>query len=178
MCFKKYPEQWPWIQYHSYIENCYEQEFAKFQNKKNIKVCEIGVDVGGSIALWSKYFEKGTIVGIDNNPARLDEQYKAENLKNVQYHFTDAYDKDFIKTLPSFDIIIDDGPHSLPSMLSFIKYYFHKLKAGGVMIIEDIPMIEWINHFELLVPEKATSKTIDLREIDNRHDSLIFIIQK
>lgn len=178
VCYKQYPEQWPWMQYHSYIENFYEKSFEKYQNKDDIKLCEIGIDVGGSIALWSEYFKSGSITGIDIKTDRLNDQYKSENFHNVEYLIDNAYDENFIDSLSSFDIIIDDGPHTFSTMLIFIEKYIHKLNPGGLMVIEDIPSIEWIDYFKLLVPTNLKTEVIDLRQIDQRYDSLIFTIQK
>ena len=44
----------------------------------------------------------------------------------------------FVSKLNNFDIIIDDGPHSLESQLKFIDLYYPKTNLGGVVIIEDI----------------------------------------
>jgi SAM-dependent methyltransferase len=152
--------------------------FERFKEKSNINICEIGIDIGGSIALWSKYFENGNVIGIDINSIRLDEQYKEENFNNVKYYINDAYDKEFIKSLPLFDIIIDDGPHTFGTMLKFIQNYVDKLNPGGLMVIEDIPDESWINYFKILTPKNLKTTVIDLRQIDNRYDSLMFAIEK
>ena len=43
------------LPYHTYL-GYYENEFKKY--KKNVKLLEIGVWRGGSIYLWTKYFDK------------------------------------------------------------------------------------------------------------------------
>jgi hypothetical protein len=178
ICYKKYPEQWEWFQYHSYIDNFYETSFKKYQNKKNLNLLEIGIDVGGSIALWSKYFHDCNIIGVDISTDRLSPEYQEKNFSNVKYFIENAYNETFIDTLPSFDIIIDDGPHTFSSMLFFIEKYLPKLNKNGIMVIEDIPNIEWIKYFKLLVPTIYKTKIFDLRKTDNRYDSIIFSIEK
>jgi hypothetical protein len=37
-----------------------------------------------------------------------------------------------------FDIIIDDGDHTFESNFSFLVNSIHKLKTGGIFVIEDI----------------------------------------
>ena len=178
VCYRKYPEKWDWMQHHSYIENFYEKEFEKYQNQKNVSVCEIGIDVGGSIALLSKYFEDGHITGIDISTKRLSEQYEENKFSNVKYYIDDAYDEKFINSLPNFDIIIDDGPHTFESMVTFIKQYIPKLNPNGLMVIEDIQNFEWIKYLELFVPSNYKTEVIDLREVDNVYDSILLSIKK
>jgi hypothetical protein len=42
----------------------YEKYLRKFQNKK-INILEIGIESGNSLKIWSDYFSKGKIVGLD-----------------------------------------------------------------------------------------------------------------
>lgn len=166
-------------QYHSYIENFYDHEFSKYVNNSSVQVCEIGIERGGSIALWSKYFEKnGTILGIDVSSDRVLPEYQSGNFSNVTHVISDAYDPAFVESLSNFDIIIDDGPHTLQSQIDFIKLYLEKLNPGGVMIVEDVAHINWIRPLQELVPENYTTEIVDLREADNRYDSLLFVIRK
>jgi hypothetical protein len=49
---------------HSYIQNFYEDEFKKYQDK-DINFLEIGIMSGGCFLLWSEYFKNAkNIVGI------------------------------------------------------------------------------------------------------------------
>jgi 23S rRNA U2552 (ribose-2'-O)-methylase RlmE/FtsJ len=85
----------------------YDLFFDEFKNKK-INILEIGIDKGYSLKLWSKYFKKAKIVGIDIN--KIDLKYQ-----NVELFFGDQTDINFLSKIISkykkFDIIIDDGSH-------------------------------------------------------------------
>ena len=37
-----------------------------------------------------------------------------------------------------YDVIIDDGPHTMASQQIFLGYMFQYLKSGGVFVIEDL----------------------------------------
>jgi hypothetical protein len=76
--------------------------------------------------------------------------------------------------------MIDDGPHSLESMVSFIKLYFPLLADDGIMIIEDIPEYHWINTLTNAVPEtsKKYIEVYDRRQIKGRYDDILFVINK
>jgi len=77
--------------------------------------------------------------------------------------------------------MIDDGPHTLESMIFFIKNYLPLLRKDGVLIIEDIPDMEWTNVLissisnELI--DKITYKIYDLRHIKNRWDDILLVIE-
>lgn len=161
---------------HNYINGFYEKEFAKYKDKK-IDLLEIGISSGGSLYLWSKYFTNGIIHGIDVVDV-VRPEYK--NVPTIKHLFLNAYDINVVNFLPKFDIIIDDGPHSIESQIFFIKYYISKLKDGGVMIVEDV---QDESHFEILKNEvppflQAGIELVDLRKDKNRYDDLMFILRK
>lgn len=161
---------------HSYIENFYENEFKKYKDK-SISLLEIGINEGGSINLWSKYFKYGKIFGLDVNGDRIKDKYK--NLSNVTYVIRNAYDQNATNSLPNFDIIIDDGNHILSSQISAIELFLPKLNTGGVFIIEDI---QDFSYFEILknnTPKEFQDKIefVDLRSVKNKYDDLLFVIR-
>ena len=102
--------------YKSYVDLFYEDYFLKYKNKK-INLLEIGFRNGASLFLWSKYFTKGNILGLDNGSDLLikEKNYikKWINQPNIEIRICDAYSKKISKTIKKkFDIIIDDGPHN------------------------------------------------------------------
>uniref|UniRef100_A0A6C0D257 Methyltransferase n=1 Tax=viral metagenome TaxID=1070528 RepID=A0A6C0D257_9ZZZZ len=174
---------------HSYIDT-YERVLQNKKYNKN-NVLEIGIgepklnlDNGGSIKLWYDYFPNSIIYALDicdisqvNNEIKNKERIKL--LTSI-----DAYNEDFIKTTfidknIKFDILIDDGPHTKESMEAFIIHYFELLNPGGIMIIEDIPDIDWIQDFINLIPlNAARTESIDLRYIKERWDDIMLVIYK
>jgi cephalosporin hydroxylase len=162
---------------HSYIENFYENEFFKYQNKK-INLLEIGIYHGGSLDLWSKYFSNAEIYGFDITDLNILERYR--NLNNVKQVFADAYDYKIADSLPNFDIIIDDGPHTLETQIKCLEIYLPKLNDGGVLIIEDIQHYEHLFTLDQFVPEvhKKNIEHVDLRNKINRFDDILFVVRK
>ena len=75
---------------------------------------------------------------------------------------------------------IDDGTHTLQSMIDFICKYSQLLSDNGILIIEDIPDFNWINTLEQHVPYnlKKYIQNFDLRHIKGRYDDIIFVINK
>jgi len=160
-------------QVHDYINALYNEEFKKYQNKE-INLLEIGIYTGASLSLWSKYFTNGNIYGLDIQDIR-PEEYK--NLDRVTCMFVDGYQT---LDLPDFDIIIDDGPHSLESMIKCIELYLPKLKKDGILIIEDVQDVSWFSTLIEATPDEYKDKIecLDIRENVGRYDDLMFIIRK
>jgi demethylmacrocin O-methyltransferase len=160
---------------HNYIDGFYEKEFKKYQEKENISILEIGIANGASLYLWAKYFKNAKITGIDIED-RIVEQWKLDNIK---YIFEDGYKETFVKNIGFYDIIIDDGPHTLESQLFSLKYYLPKVNKGGIFIIEDVAGHEALNILYEKTPEefKNKSRFVDLTASMNRFDNMLYIIR-
>lgn len=159
---------------HSYLAT-YEAKFAP--RKGEIKsVLEIGVEYGGSIKLWHDYFPCAEITGIDIMPLPgfLIGMDRLNLIKK------NAYNLDFVKSLEprKFDIMIDDGPHTLESMKFFIINYLPLLNEKGILAVEDVQDIKWFDALDEIVP-KELHKCIehhDLRENKGLYDDLLYMI--
>ena len=123
------------MDWHGYTE-IYEHIFYPIKNSP-IRICEIGVDQGGSLILWRDYFPKATVWGIDIvDTSELDS-------KRIKTFVADQADrrqlKSFIdKSEGNFDIILDDGGHTMEQQQTSFGYLFKHLKPDGYYIIEDI----------------------------------------
>ena len=165
---------------HSYID-IYDCLF--FQKKLTAKtVLEIGVLQGGSIKLWNDYFENADVYGIDTLP--LDKLPNFSDKKRIKlFGGTDAYDNEFVYYHLSdkkFDMLLDDGPHTLQSVKDFINKYLPLLNNNGILVIEDIQDIKWIEILKELVPieDKKYIQVFDLRKNKKRYDDILFIINR
>jgi hypothetical protein len=167
---------------HNYCRELYNDLFKPYENKR-ISLLEIGIMHGGSMAMWHQYFKNARrIVGIDRDtiPKRDWEIYtKAlpEPPKNVELLQFDAYNPELTSNLGAFDIIIDDGPHTLASHMLFLALYLPKLKKGGLLIIEDVRKPEWFQAYEgLLALTPFKYRRVDLRPKETA-DDLLFIVE-
>lgn len=166
---------------HSYIELYEELLHSKRYTAKNI--LEVGVQRGGSIRLWHDYFINATIYGLDIIP--ITETWdKIQNEPRIKLGRFDAYNETFFNEnflgKVKFDMMLDDGPHTLESMIQFIKLYTQVMADDGILIIEDVQSIDWLNELIEVVPEdlKKYVSTYDLRHIKNRYDDIVFVINK
>lgn len=135
--------------------------------------------------MWHEYFTNANVYALDI----VHESNVHEDIKNKDriklFTSTDAYDESFFKktflnTDLKFGFMLDDGPHTLESMKKFIKLYSQIMKDDGILIIEDVQSMDWIDDLKNAVPDelKPFIKVYDLRYIKNRCDDIVFTIDK
>lgn len=168
---------------HSYLDLYQKLLESKKETAKN--VLEIGIQTGGSIKLWHDFFTNAMIYGLDIMDVN-NIWHEISNKENIKlYTSTDAYNYDFfnnniLSKNIKFDFMLDDGPHSLESMIKFIHLYTKVMTDDGILIIEDVQSWDWIEILKLQVPDnlKEYIKVYDLRSIKNRYDDIVFTIDK
>jgi hypothetical protein len=109
-----------------------------------------------------------------------------KNKENIILHTSsDAYNEtffidNFLNKNIKCDFMLDDGPHSLESMKQFIRLYSQIMTDDGILIIEDVQSIDWINVLKDEVPShlKQFIRIYDLRPNKNRYDDIVFTIDK
>jgi cephalosporin hydroxylase len=173
---------------HSYL-GLYSEILAPKQHTA-MNVLEVGICFGGSIKLWHDYFPNATIHAID---IMLYESVwdELKNKERIQLHTSsavnatrvDAYDAEWVtKTFGGmeFDFMLDDGPHTLESMIAFIKLYLPLLAKGGVLIIEDVQDYSWFAKLTDAVGDNPefSIKQYDLRKVKSRYDDLVFCVTR
>jgi cephalosporin hydroxylase len=168
---------------HAYLE-LYEKLLMK-QKDTAQNVLEIGILHGGSIKLWNDFFTNATIYGLDSMDINDIWDGIKNNDKIKLLTSIDAYDNDFFKTNLldkniKFNFILDDGPHTLESMKQFIKLYSQILADDGILIIQDVQSLDWIDILKNEVPEsmKQFIKICDFRHFKDRYDDVLFTIDK
>ena len=110
------------------------------------RVLEIGVYQGGSLELWEHYFGPGTkLVGID-----IDET--AVGLAGPKHTVVigDQADPAFLRSVVErhgpFDIVIDDGGHTMEQQITSVEALFPALADGGTYLVEDTHTSYWTSH--------------------------------
>jgi hypothetical protein len=173
---------------HSYLD-LYEELFCKKKNTAK-HVLEVGIgdgnqgiSDGGSIKLWRDYFTYATIYTLDIKHIDLVWDGIKNDERIILYTSTDAYNEDFVRatfSLKKFDVMLDDGPHTLDSMKLFIKLYTPLMADDGILIIEDIQHMSWIDILIREVPDtlKEYIHYYDLRFNKSRFDDIVFTINK
>jgi hypothetical protein len=122
------------------------------------------------------------VYGVDITPLRQDamflNSYNRVNLKTQ----VDAYSPTTLSWWngTKFDVIVDDGPHTLASMKVCVSSYSKLLTDTGVLVVEDIQDIRWIEELRSATPDelKPFIQVFDLRSTKGRYDDVLFVINK
>lgn len=120
----------------------YERHLSKFRDQK-VSVIEFGVFQGGSLQMWKYYFgTDAQIFGFDINP-----QCKNFEEENITIVIGDQENRTSLRQLtriqPEFDIIIDDGGHTMNQQRITFEEMWECLKEGGIYICEDLHTSYW-----------------------------------
>jgi len=128
------------VKYPHYLE-AYQERFEHLRNE-NIKILEIGVQGGGSLYTWRKFFPNAEIYGVDLNP-----NCKVWEKHGCKIFIGDQSDEIFlnylIKEIGPVDIIIDDGGHESDQHNISFKTLFPHLNDGGIYAVEDLHTSYW-----------------------------------
>lgn len=142
----------------SYIEK-YEEFFRPYRDK-DVSLLEIGVQNGGSLEIYAKYFQQAkALVGCDIDELCGTLEYEDSCISIVVGDAnSEESEQKILDISPTFDIIIDDGSHHSKDIVSSFSRYFKHLKLNGRYIVEDLHCSYW-EHFDggLLKPTSSNS---------------------
>ena len=108
----------------------YEKLFAPLRKNK-LNFLEIGIWEGGSIKMWRDYFTNATIYGAD-----IEDKYN-DSIIAVCNQEEESELLNLFKDV-EFDVIIDDGGHTMKQQQITFKTMFPRLRSGGIFVIEDL----------------------------------------
>ena len=150
----------------------------------NMKMIAVDAETkpGGSLRAWGKFFSNAIIYGadIDRNilfqSDRIHTFYCDQTDPKTIY---DLWNNDILKNL-TFDIIIDDGLHTIDANICFLQNSLKKLSKDGVYIIEDISLKDMPLYNETLLRLTESlffnHKIIPFNHDMNNHDNAICLI--
>ena len=127
----------------SYLE-IYDELLNSYRNRP-VRVLEIGIQNGGSLEIWSKFFPKAErILGCDINPLCAQLTYDDPRISVV---VGDASAPDTVarltKLCDGFDIVIDDGSHRSDDIVRSFALYFPLIAERGIFVAEDLHCSYW-----------------------------------
>jgi hypothetical protein len=122
----------------------YDKWFVSYQEAP-IRLLEVGVQNGGSLQIWAKYFANAKlIIGCDINTDCAQLAYDDDRIKLV---FGDvkarAVRAEILAHSELYDIVIDDGSHINADIIKTFKYFYSRLAPGGIYVIEDLHCSYW-----------------------------------
>lgn len=136
----------------------YDELFSSRRNDVKY-ILEIGVYFGSSINMWKEYFPNAVVYGMDHfqgiqgNGEKFEnpEEYYVEMQRNPDERiFLVAINQEKLGHLEQFvnyikdeakiefDIIIEDGSHSMQTQQQTMGMLFPILKSGGIYVVEDL----------------------------------------
>ncbi len=164
---------------HSYID-VYEEILKPYRGKVNF--LEIGLFSGNSLRMWEQYFNEGKCTGIDISDQPHGGLQDLRPMINEGTHNIFIMDgtkkEDIEKNFKGvkFDVIIDDGSHSIDHQLESYKHFKSHLAKGGIYIIEDVQDIDSTKDLFLNLDPKKNIEILDRRKIKNRYDDVLVVI--
>ena len=116
----------------------YERFLAKFRNKSDFRMLEIGISQGGSLDMWRMYFGPAAhLVGVD-----IDARCKGYEGGKTFVRIGSQEDRAFLRSLATefttFDVILDDGGHTMPQQIATFEELYPIVRPGGVYLTEDV----------------------------------------
>jgi O-antigen biosynthesis protein len=122
----------------------YDRLFQPYRDQP-VRLLEIGIQNGGSLEVWNKYFAKAKrIIGSDIDPKC--EQLTFDDPK-IAVVVADANTNDAERRIltesDGFDLIIDDGSHQSGDIVRSFARYFKHVADGGLYIAEDLHCSYW-----------------------------------
>jgi hypothetical protein len=121
-----------WVDYFE----VYHRAFAPYRGM-DITFLEIGVQNGGSLQMWRRYFgPKARIIGMD-----VDPNCKALEKDGFEIWIGDQADPAFWNTFceanPRLDVVLDDGGHTMNQQITTFNALFPALRERGCYLCED-----------------------------------------
>ncbi len=155
---------------HAYLP-VYEFLFRNISRNMPYHMLEVGVQFGNSLRVWHEYFPNAILWGMDC----ADNGIKP--LPDVHVLIGDAYSQELLIQVNqlTFELMIDDGPHTQASQQWFCAYYAPLLSSTGILIVEDVPTLDWIPGLKTALPKGFDSMTIDCRPQSPLPDSILFV---
>ena len=132
--------QYGWI-YEKYLSNLIGTRISLLEIGLG---CSMSYPAGASAHLWREYFGNLAEIHFLEVDRRCGENwFQAYGRKlNVTIHYGDQADPQVLQNLssstPYFDVIIDDGGHSMKQQITSFTYLLPRLKSGGIYAIEDL----------------------------------------
>ena len=166
---------------HNYT-GIYADLLAQYRKKEGT-LLEIGVQHGGSSLLWHEYLAGFKLFLSDIQDIVPDLIWDQMDPDRYDFYEGDAYNRSSVEMFSNecpegFDIIIDDGPHTLKSQVFVVEHYYPLLKPGGALVIEDIQDMKYLEVLTETVPEKERNnvRIFDNRPSSGRYDDVIWAI--
>lgn len=161
----------------------YEQLLSEVRNDFT-KVLEIGVETGRSHRLWLEYFPNARIYGYDTFEHGYDELQRLQKDnpfldRSIMFKGDQSNVEDLNRFKSehgdNFNMIIDDGGHTMEQMQTSLNHLWDSVKPGGIYVIEDLHSCsgQWPTLYGYEVIQRGDTLTTDLlSSLENEDDEI------
>lgn len=110
-----------------------------------IALLEVGVQNGGSLEVWAKYFQAASkIIGCDIDSKCGQLRFEDPRVSIVIGDIKRAeIQQKIYSQAECFDIVIDDGSHTSRDIVETFQALYAKLTPGGIYVVEDLHCSYW-----------------------------------
>lgn len=124
--------------------NEYDRLFSPYREQP-VRLLEIGIQNGGSLEIWSKFFPNARrLLGCDINPRCARLQYDDARIDVIVGDATlDATRELILAQSARWDLVIDDGSHTSRDIVRSFLTYFPHVEPGGLFVAEDLHCSYW-----------------------------------
>ena len=141
---------------------------------EGLRLLEIGIFQGASLAMWREYLPQAEIIGIDIEP----EMRRLEAGLGVTVWIADQGDRSQLEALiapmtqagEQFDLVIDDGGHQQHQVLTSFDVLFPLVRPGGTYVIEDVGTAYWVGYEGRDVGQPGTTIALVKGLLDAVHE--------
>ncbi len=132
----------------SFYIRVYDEVLAPYRPEA-LRLLEVGVQNGGSLAMWAQYFSAATtLVGCDIDAACAELHYDDPRIHVV---VGDANADETTARIDAispggFDLVIDDGSHRSSDIVRSFLRYFPRLSDDGLFVAEDLHCSYWAEY--------------------------------
>lgn len=152
--------------YHNFT-NFYDEHLNP--HKENVRnMLEIGIYNGSSLKMWKEYFVNSEIYAIDVHDMK---QYDSDRIHTFVCDQTNHSLLNDLFSEKDFDLIIDDGGHTMDQQQKSILSLFSKLKSNGFYIIEDLHTSLRPGHYGVNNTSQTTLEFVKSLTDDSRFES-------
>jgi cephalosporin hydroxylase len=133
-----------------------------------LRLLEIGLYNGGSLRMWREYLPNATLHGIDVDRRTL--AYELE-IPGTKVRLVDQADaralRAFVDELGgSYDVILDDGGHTMEQQIVSFEVLFPHVVSGGIYVIEDLGTSYFVEYGGRPIGEDGTAVAHMKRLVD------------
>jgi hypothetical protein len=171
---------------HHYLPT-YESLYSPIRDEP-LTILIIDAGMSGVVEMMNNYFTNAIIHVCDGREGHHFKPplYHSGLHPNVVLHssagvFDPEYiESEFVNNGLVFDIIVEDtSPRTLDIMSSALKLYSPLLAPNGILILEDVQDIDWVNILTQYVPEGRLRENITVYDLtaSGRYDDILFVVK-